>query len=216
MAGFKSNDAEAVGNHIIDLYKNWKPQNEDSIEQKIVNLYGFDLYIRQEREPYYTDGLINYKNYNNFYATTASSGIKYTYNDGFPNIDNPKLSARHFLSAIDRTITLKQRYEKELLQFEQECPQLERLAGKPFVQEEELKNMKAELATLEKDIAKKLADKQAENADSDEETNEEITEAEEVEIAEIMEPEKLEQTPSDKWMQQSYATMRKNNRMKFR
>ncbi|WP_277014320.1 helicase-related protein [Flavobacterium lindanitolerans] len=216
LAGFKSNDAEAVGNHIIDLYKNWKPQNEDSIEQKIGNLYGFDLYIRQEREPYYTDGLINYKNYNNFYATTASSGIKYTYNDGFPNIDNPKLSARHFLSAIDRTITLKQRYEKELLQFEQECPQLERLAGKPFVQEEELKNMKAELATLEKDIAKKLADKQAENADSDEETNEEITEAEEVEIAEIMEPEKLEQTPSDKWMQQSYATMRKNNRMKFR
>lgn len=214
LVGFKNDDAEAIGNHIIDLYKGWKPQNENTTEQKIGSLYGFDLYIRQEREPYYVDGLVQYRNYNNFYATTAQSGIKYTYNDGFPNIDNPKLSARHFLNAIDRTVSLKQRYEKELLAFEQERPQLERLVDKAFAQEEELKGMKAELIRLETDIAKKLADKQVlENGNPEED---EVIEKELAEVAEIIEDEKVEQVSSDKWMQQAYAGMRKSNRMKFR
>jgi N12 class adenine-specific DNA methylase len=216
LTGFKNDDPEAIGNHIINLYKGWKPQNEGSAEQKIGSLYGFDLYIRQERETYYSNGLMYDKSYNNFYATTAQSGIKYTYNDGFPNIDNPKLSARHFLNAIDRTVALKQRYEKETIQFEMERPQLERLVGKPFLQEEELKKMKTELASLEADIAKSLADKQVgENENSEEEADAKI-EATAVEIAEKVEADKVGKAPSDQWMQQAYATMRKNNRMKFR
>jgi N12 class adenine-specific DNA methylase len=216
LTGFNGSDAEAVGNHIINLYRAWKPQNEGSTEQKIGSLYGFDLYIRQEREPYHIDGVVQYRSYNNFYATTANSGIKYTYNDGFPNIDNPKLSARHFLNAIDRTVTLKQRYEKELLEFENERPQLERLAGKAFAQEEELKNMKSELAGLEADIAKKLGEKQMDSDGNAEADNEGVCEPEEVEMAEIIEPEKTEQIPTHNLMQQTYAAMRRNNRMKFR
>ena len=108
--GISAADPEVIGKHLIKLYQSWKPNEE----AKIGSLYGFDLYIRQQREAFEDNGLFEYRYYNTLFAERPESGIKYTYNQGHPNTDNPKLAARYFLNAIDRVETLKEKYQKTL------------------------------------------------------------------------------------------------------
>ncbi|HEX8331187.1 MAG TPA: helicase-related protein, partial [Segetibacter sp.] len=58
--GASGDDTEAIGKHLIRLYQNWKPEEES----KIGCLYGFDLYIRQQREAFEDKGLFEYRHYN--------------------------------------------------------------------------------------------------------------------------------------------------------
>jgi len=48
------------------------------------------------------NGELNYHYSNSFYAQSAATGLKYTWNQGHISADNPKIAARHFLNAIDR------------------------------------------------------------------------------------------------------------------
>jgi len=97
--------------------------------------------------------------YNTFYAERPETGIKYTYNSGHPNIDNPKLTARHFLNAIDRVDSLKEKYEKTLKELDKEIPMVEQIIAKPFEKEQELADMKTKLASLEREINLKIQEK---------------------------------------------------------
>jgi N12 class adenine-specific DNA methylase len=159
LSGLKTNDAEALGQHIIDLYQNWKPA-EGITEQKIGSLYGFDLYIRRQREAYENNGTVDYRFSNNFYAQRLTDGIKYTYNQGLPNTDNPKLAARHFLNAIDNVENLTEKHNRSLREITSEIPQIEVLTNKTFLQETELQQMKSELSGLERTIAIKIQETQ--------------------------------------------------------
>lgn len=154
--GITSTDAEAIGKYLIKLYQQWKPEQE----AKIGSLYGFDLYIRQQREAIEEKGAFGYRYYNTLYAERPESGIKYTYNDGHPNTDNPKLAARYFLNAIDRVQTLKEKYEKNLADLEKNIPIVTALASKPFEKEGELAQMKSELSKLEREISLKIQENQ--------------------------------------------------------
>lgn len=155
-----STDSEVIGKHIIKLYQDWKPAAADEHTAKIGTLYGFNLYIRRQQDAYEEKGLFEYRYSNSFYAQRESDGIKYTYNNGLPNTDNPKLAARHFLNAIDRVESLKEKYEHTLSDLCTEIPKLEQLTTKPFVQEVELLQMKNELANLERQIAIKIQENQ--------------------------------------------------------
>ena len=157
--GIIGRDSEAIGKHIIQLYQNWKPQVGQH-EEKIGNLYGFQLYIRRQQEAYEENGLFEYRYSNSFYAQRESEGIKYTYNNGLPNTDHPKLAARHFLNAIDRVEHLKERYERNLSDLKTELPKIEKLTTKPFTKESELRELKTELANLERQIAIKIQENQ--------------------------------------------------------
>ena len=158
--GFNGKDAEATGEHLIKLYKTWKPEKVGSDEQKIGMLYGFDLYIRRQRESYEEKGLFEYRYSNSFYAQRSLDGIKYTYTNGIPNVDNSKLAARHFLNAIDRVDNLKEKYQKNLLELEKEIPMIGQLTTKPFGKESELHQMKSELSRLEREITIKIQENQ--------------------------------------------------------
>lgn len=160
LTGFKSVDSEAIGKHIISLYKDWKPASESQQEQIIGSLYGFGLYIRRQKEAYEENGMFEYHYSNSFYAQQKDGGIKYTYNNGLPNTDNPKLAARHFLNAIDRVESLKEKYGRKLGELDAEIPKLEKLTAKSFSQEAELQKMKSELAGLEREIAIKIQENQ--------------------------------------------------------
>ncbi|MGN6566519.1 MAG: helicase-related protein, partial [Flavipsychrobacter sp.] len=107
LKGYEAADAEKVGKQIIALYHKWIP----GTASEIGSLYGFQLHIRQHTEMTELDGRLVSRNYNTFYAERPESGIKYTYNQGHPNLDNPKLAARHFLNAIDRVDSLVEKYE---------------------------------------------------------------------------------------------------------
>jgi N12 class adenine-specific DNA methylase len=154
--GITTTDIEAIGKYLIRLYQQWKPEQE----AKIGTLYGFDLYLRQQREAIEEKGSFGYRYYNTLYAERAKSGIKYTYNNGHPNTDNPKLAARYYLNAIDRVETLKEKYEKTLGELEKNIPMVATLASKPFEKEVELAQMKKELSNLERQISLKIQEKQ--------------------------------------------------------
>lgn len=150
--GLVSTDAELIGNKIIHLYKNWTGQGEEWIG----TLYGFHCYIRQQQESREEKGLFSYRTHNAFYVQHPDGGVKYTFNQGHPTVDNPKLAARHFLNALDRVTRVKENYERELEELNKNIPVLQQLIDKPFEKEAELKGMKQELSKLERAINLKI------------------------------------------------------------
>jgi N12 class adenine-specific DNA methylase len=156
LEGLNSADAETIGNHLIRLYTAWKPDIGDDDNKKIGELYGFGLFIRRQKETYEDKGLFEYKYSNVFYAESKQTGIKYSWNQGHINIDNPKLAARYFLNSIDRVETLKEKYQKTLQELEQNIPMLEKIVAKPFDKEDELAQLKKDVSRLEREITLKI------------------------------------------------------------
>lgn len=149
LKGCKSNDAELIGKYIIQVYQTWTPEQEALLG----TLYSFNLYIRQHKELIEQDKKLQEHRYNSLYAERPESGIKYTYNQGHPNVDNPKLAARHFLNAIDRVDNLLEKYMNTRRDQEREIPLLEGLVNKPFEKDKELADLKLQLASLERQIS---------------------------------------------------------------
>ena len=156
LEGLNSADAETIGTHLIRLYTAWKPDIRDDDNKRIGELYGFDLFIRRQKETYEDKGLFEYKYSNVFYAESKQTGIKYSWNQGHINIDNPKLAARYFLNAIDRVESLKEKYQKELNELNQNIPMLEKIVAKPFDKEDELGQLKKDVSKLEREITLKI------------------------------------------------------------
>jgi hypothetical protein len=112
--------------------------------------------------------MFRYESKNDLYAESPS-GIKYLWNHGIPNTDNPKLAARYFLNAIDRVITLREKYGKDYEDTQREIPLLRQLTQRTFDKEQELTELKAELKRLEKQISDNIA-KKAEGTETKEAT----------------------------------------------
>jgi N12 class adenine-specific DNA methylase len=155
-----TNDIETIGKYLISLSAQWKPGKDEPDEKQIGQLYGFNLFIRQQRETYEKEGMFQYSYTNTFYAASPRSDIKYTYNQGHLNSDNPKLAARYFLNAIDRVDLLKERYQKSLNEVEQNIPLMKQLTAKPFEKEAELAQLKKDLSRLEREITLKIKENQ--------------------------------------------------------
>lgn len=151
-----SADPETIGKHLIWLSSKWKPVAEEAGAMKIGKLYGFDLFIRRQREANEERGMFEYHYKNIFYAEGKETGIKYSWNQGYINIDNPKLAARYFLNAIDRVENLKEKYEKQLKELELNIPMMQQIISKPFEKEDELTKLKTEVSNLEREITIKI------------------------------------------------------------
>ncbi len=196
--GLTSIDGEQIGNYIINLYKNWKPTDMHTTDHKIGNLYGFDCYIRQQQESYQEKGGYVYRMQNAFYVQHKDGGIKYTFNQGHPTADNPKLAARHFINAVDRVSKIKDQYLKELQELNINMPVLRSLIEKPFEKEEVLKAMKQDLSRLEREITLTIQENKLkqEQEHKDKETPE-LVEAEEHKETKVikMEPVTKKQEP---------------------
>lgn len=154
---FNSVDPIAVGNRIIDLYLKWKPPEGEAPEKVIGKLYGFDLYVHHFRKGTFNENGNVVEWYSrSLYALGPYSGNKYTWNNGAPNEDNPKLAARYFINAIDRVTHLKEEYRKEVDELDGNIPLLRQMIGKPFEKEQELAELKKALPKLEREIALKI------------------------------------------------------------
>jgi hypothetical protein len=157
-------DAEAIGVKLIQLNANWKPDTPNKDEQMIGNLYGFNLYIRRQSEALEDNGRLCYRYYNTFYAESGKTQLKYSWNQGHINTDNPKIAARYFLNAIDRVTGLKEKYQKNLAELEQNIPMLKNLIAKPFEKETELAELKKSVSALEREITIKIQENQMKHA----------------------------------------------------
>lgn len=176
LTGINSSDSVVLGNHVIDLYKNWKPRDPQQDEQRIGSLYGFDLYIQCNYKRSQSNGNLVESYEKSFYAQRTADGIKYTYNNGSPNIDNPKLAARHFLNAIDRVGPLVEKYQKDIAEMDQQIISLQQLIDKPFAKEAELQEMKAELKRLETEMLRTIHEKNRQEQPDDDPGPEEVKE----------------------------------------
>ena len=153
--GFESAEAEVIGNYLIKLSAGWKPAADADDAMKIGSLYDFDLFIRRQKETFINNGLYEYRYRNVFYAKSKSD-IKYSWNDGYINIDNPKLAARYFINSIDRVTALKEKYQKNLHDLEQNIPMLQQIIKKPFEKENELGELKKDVSKLEREISVRI------------------------------------------------------------
>jgi len=156
----QSADSKAIGNYLIRLYRAWKPKTSAENPKELGELYGFKLYIRHEKELSNLDGKAMNNEYNSLYAERPEGSIRYTFSSGVPNTDNPKLAARYFINAIDKVDGLVEKYGKELKEMDEQAPQLKAMLDKPFEKESDLQQMKSELAKLEREIARKIQEKQ--------------------------------------------------------
>ena len=176
-------DAAAIGNHLIELYKNWQPADYTKPELHLGELYGFDLFIRKKLQAVDTEFSSRIEHVTSLYAESRTTGIKYMQNGGAPNIDNPKLAARYFLDAINRVIGMAERYEKELCDVNKQIPEVRELTQRAFEQEYELASLKRDMDKLETEISLKIAEKekqeQAQQLDIEEP-------AEEIEVSPVL------------------------------
>ncbi len=159
LTGYDFADSETLGKKLIDLYRNWQPKKGGPEEKQIGTLYGFDLYIRQQREAYEENDIFKYRQQNHFYLE-GPGGIKYQANGGHPNVDNPKLAARYFLNSIDKVSGLREKYEKQQTELVKEIPTLRELSQKTFDKEGELTELRVELRRLEGEISAKIRETQ--------------------------------------------------------
>jgi N12 class adenine-specific DNA methylase len=153
-------DAKVIGQYLIRQYQAWKPGAAESNPKELGELYGFKLFIRHDSEKGLLEGKLFQNEYNTLYAERPGSPIHYTASSGAPNTDNAKLAARYYLNAIDKVDSLVEKYTKELAEQQAQIPQLKALLDKPFDLEKELIAMKSELNVLEKEITRKIREKQ--------------------------------------------------------
>lgn len=151
-------DAAAIGRKLIEMYTNWAPEDYSKPDLLIGELYGFDLYIRRKLQTIDTEFSSRIAHVTSLYAESRATGIKYMQNGGAPNMDNPKLAARYFLSSIDRVVSMAERYEKDLMEISRQIPEIRDLTFRPFDQEIELAKLKRELEKLELEISARIAE----------------------------------------------------------
>jgi N12 class adenine-specific DNA methylase len=195
----KADSAEAIGMQFIQMSSNWKPKLGEDDNLKIGTLYGFDCMIRRQKETYENNSLFEYRYQNIFYAESTATGIKYTWNQGHINMDNPKLAAKHFLNCIDRVDALKDKYEKSMKELEHNIPMLQQLVDKPFEKDGELAQLKKNMANLEREITIKIQKNQLVNENSIAEKNE-VKETPVVKIEKSLLPKKENSTRKVKGM----------------
>ena len=82
---------------------------------------------------------------------------KYTYNNGHLAMADPVAAARNFLNALERIPSIIDQYKAKNEVLEKEIPQLQEIAGKVWKKEDELKQLKSELAALDRKIQLELA-----------------------------------------------------------
>lgn len=137
---FISSDTDKIGEKIISIFKTNK-----SVEPvKIGELYGFDCYVQCKN----TENMLFIK------SSVDTSNLKYTYNNGVPNIDNPSLAARYFLNAICKVEKLSKDYSEQIMKHENEIPLYDEIIKKGWPEEKEkkLQELKTEIKRLDDKI----------------------------------------------------------------
>ena len=150
--GLDTTDEKAIGKRLQEIAKNATTGGQP---KRIGELYGFPVKVVSERT--LSDGLEFTDN--RFFV---EGNYKYTYNNGHLAMADTHAAAVNFLNALEKIPSVIDQYKAKNEALEQEIPQLREIAGKTWKKEDELKQLKSELAALDRKIQLKLAPKQEE------------------------------------------------------
>ena len=150
--GLDTTDEKAIGKRLQEIAKNATTGGQP---KRIGELYGFPVKVVSERT--LSEGLEFTDN--RFFV---EGNYKYTYNNGHLAMADTHAAAVNFLNALEKIPSVIEQYKAKNETLEREIPQLQEIAGKTWKKEDELKQLKSELATLDRKIQLELAPKHEE------------------------------------------------------
>ena len=145
--GVDSMDEKVIGKRLQEIAKN---ATTGGLYKAVGELYGFPIKVVSER--ILKEGLEFTDN-----RFVVEGNYKYTYNNGHLAMADPIAAARNFLNALERIPSIIDQYKAKNEVLEKEIPQLQEIAGKVWKKEDELKQLKSELAALDRKIQLELA-----------------------------------------------------------
>ena len=144
--GLDATDHKSLGTHLQEIAKNATTGGE---YMRIGELYGFPILVKTESG--LKDGVEVRQN--RFFVEGA---YKYTYNNGQIAMSDTKAAAMNFLNALERIPKLVEQYREKNVEYERDIPILQQTVGGVWKKEDELKQLKSEVAALERKIQLEL------------------------------------------------------------
>ena len=145
--GLDSTDEKTIGKRLQEIARN---ATTDGQYKRVGELYGFPVEVVSERT--LKDGLEFCDN-----RFVVAGNYRYSYNNGHLAMADTHAAATNFLNALERIPGIIDQYRKKNEVLEREIPQLQEIAGKTWKKEDELKQLKSELAALDRKIQLELA-----------------------------------------------------------
>ena len=144
--GLDSTDEKTIGKRLQEIARN---ATTDGQYKRVGELYGFPIEVVSERT--LKDGLEFCDN-----RFVVAGNYRYSYNNGHLAMADTHAAAMNFLNALERIPGIIDQYRKKNEVLEREIPQLQEIAGKTWKKEDELKQLKSELAALDRKIQLEL------------------------------------------------------------
>ena len=145
-------DEKNMGIHLQGL-----AQRTDTHGQykRIGEVYGFPISIISERT--LVDGKEAVQN-----RFVVEGNYKYKFNNGFIAMSDTHAACMNFVNALEKIPGIIAQYEERTAKLKADVPQLEAIISKPWGKEDELKQLKSDLAALDRKITAELAPKKEE------------------------------------------------------
>ena len=118
--------------------------------QRVGEVYGFPISIISERN--LVDGKETVQN-----RFVVEGNYKYKFNNGFIAMSDTHAAYMNFVNALEKIPGIIAQYEERTAKLKADVPQLEAIVTKQWGKEEELKQLKSELAALDRKITAELA-----------------------------------------------------------
>ena len=150
--GLDTTDEKAIGKRLQEIAKNATTGGQ---HKRVGELYGFPIEVVSEKT--LKDGLEFCDN-----RFVVAGNYRYSYNNGHLAMADTHAAAMNFLNALEKIPSVIDQYKAKNEALEREIPQLREIAGKTWKKEDELKQLKSELAALDRKIQLELAPKQEE------------------------------------------------------
>ncbi len=145
--GLEQTDEKSIGKRLQEIAKNATTGGQ---YKRVGELYGFPIKVVSERT--LKEGLEFIDN-----RFVIEGNYKYSYNNGHLAMADTHAAATNFLNALERIPGIIDQYKEKIATLKREIPQLQEIAGKTWKKEDELKQLKSELAALDRKIQLELA-----------------------------------------------------------
>ena len=177
-------DEKNMGIHLQGLAQR---TDTHGLYQRIGEVYGFPISIISERVV--SDGVEKVQN-----RFVVEGNYKYKYNNGQLAMADTHAACMNFVNALEKIPGIIAQYEERTAKLKADVPILEGIMAKTWGKEDELKQLKSELAALDRKIAAELAPKH------DEKDGEEVKPDAQQQAAKVIEapPSSQSQSTDDK------------------
>ena len=149
---------KAIGEKLLRIDKSARTQD---IYLGIGSIYGFRLLVKSIEVGFDPDGTMEYEN--KFFV--EGEKLKYSYNNGKLNHTSPRISSGMPLQALQHIPAMIAQWETKKEENEVRIEQLQTIVGCTWSKEDDLRNLKAELAKLDRKINEELRSSEKENGE---------------------------------------------------